>query len=277
MDKIRTVWATTRVDRHGGRFTREALEGAAEQARSAYIPILFNHDPRVPPLGRTGRTFVEELPDGEWALVAESEIFETSGPLPPLASDREMLIHTYPLDRITIVRDRSYRHSDDVAILDELARDLSVRIEVMEKKALEPLSVLLLAVSAASAAFAGGFLSKMGSDAWDYLKPKISQLLTRRHIDQPEYLFVFEVQAHRTSGIIAIQCILTNPSQEDIDRFWSEGLRRLDTLLPAIISFPDEICKVVVTYSGGGLHAEFAVRKDCVALNWGFSESRKDG
>lgn len=277
MNTIRTILATTRVDRHGDRFTREALEDAAEQAKSAYMPILFNHDPRVPPLGRTLRTFVEELPDGEWALVAESEVFETTGPPPPLTSDREMLIHAYPIDRFTIVRDRSYRHSDDLTILDEIASDFSINIEVMEKKALEPLSVLLLAVSAASAAFAGGFLSKMGSDAWDYLKPRIARLLARRRIDQPEHLFVFEVQAHRPSGVLAIQCILTNPTQDDLDRFWSEGLRKLDTLLPAIISFPDEICKVVVKYSEGDLHAEFAVRKDCVALKWGFSESRDDG
>jgi hypothetical protein len=133
-------------------------------------------------------------------LVAESELFETSGQLPPLTADREMLVHTFPLDRITIVRDRSYRHADDVAILDDLARDLSIGIEVLEKKALEPLSVLLLAVTGASALFVGGFLNKMGGDAWDYLKPKIAQLLARRRIDQPEYLFVFEVQVHRPSG-----------------------------------------------------------------------------
>jgi hypothetical protein len=277
METVRTILATTRVDRHGDRFTREALEGAAQQTVAAYIPMLFNHDPRIPPLGRTVRAFVEQLPDGEWALVAESEVFDTSGPLPPLATDREMVIREYPLDQITVVQDRSYRHPDDRAIIDDLVQGLPVNVEVYGKKALEPLSVLILAMSAGAAAFAGGFLNKMGSDAWDYLKPRIAKLLVRRKEDQPEYLFILEVQVCRPTGVLAIQCILTNPSQADLEQFWSDGVQKLDSLLPSMLSLPGYIRKVVITYSDGSFHGQFAVRKDCIGMQFGFHEPEEGG
>jgi hypothetical protein len=267
MTTTRTIMATTRVDRHGDRFTREALENAADQVKSAFLPVLFNHDPRHPPLGRTLEAHLVQLDDDEWALVAESEIFDPSTPLPPVSSEREMSLHAFPENRITIISDRSYRSQEDRALIEELSSRLSAHAEVMEKKALEPLSVLLIGMSAAATAFMAGFLNKMGGDAWNCLKESAKKLLANRRADQSEYLFIFEIQVRRASALLSVQCILTNPDTGEIEEFWSKGLARLEALLPLFMNSPEEIRRVVVSYKNGEFKGLFAVRSDCVGLH----------
>ena len=182
---MRDIVATTRVDRHGDRFTREALEEAVAHFESTYIPVLFNHDPRVPPLGRSVEADVEqlELDDGEWGLIVTSEMFDMSATPPPLSSEREMSVRTFALDQVTVVRDRSYRHEGDAAIFDELTANTAVSVERLEKKALEPISASVRVFFVGAAAFVTGILNKMSGDTWEYAKPRIAKLLAHRKAD----------------------------------------------------------------------------------------------
>jgi hypothetical protein len=52
MRYVEAIFATTHVDRHGDKLTYESLLGVVEQIRQGYVPMMFNHDPRVPPIGR---------------------------------------------------------------------------------------------------------------------------------------------------------------------------------------------------------------------------------
>jgi hypothetical protein len=78
---IRTVMATTHVDRHNERLPLEALQSLKEHVDGAYLPFIFNHDPRCPPMGRVVRSEVTSLADGEHALEGEVEVFESGDSL----------------------------------------------------------------------------------------------------------------------------------------------------------------------------------------------------
>jgi len=227
-----------------------------------YVPMLWNHDPRHPPLGRTIRAEVQQLEDGEWGLFAVSEVFE-GDEIPPLG-DRDMILREIPADVFTIVCDRSYRDDEDQRLLDEL-RGSGFRIDTEEKKAVEPLSVLLIAVGAAASMFAAGFLNKMGSDAWDALKTAVQRLLARRRRQQIEYLLIFELQIHRPAGPLSVKVILDTPTTDLLARFWTAGLAEFEgEALLLASSAPAELRMFVYVFTETGLIPKYAVRRDCV-------------
>lgn len=75
--KEKVVVATTHLDRHFMKITREALEGAAEELNAGgRLPSMIEHDQTLPPFGKTLKAWVEPRDDGEFQLVVERETFE---------------------------------------------------------------------------------------------------------------------------------------------------------------------------------------------------------
>ncbi len=266
MKIVRSIIASTHVDQHGDALTKELLEEAAAQVRLNYIPMLKNHDPRIPLLGRMVNAEVTKLPDGHFALVATSEVFESSDKIEIKKDDKEIILRTFDQNKITIVSDRSYRNSHDQEVLQELSCLPEIKIEAKEKKAIEPISILLIALSASLAAFTSGFLNKMGADVWDYLKPRISRLLTKKRKEKKEYLFIFELQTFKETGLLSIQCIITSPKEKELLEFYSKGFELLNSLLPNLLDLDPDIRKVVLLYKNGNLVPSYAIRKDCIPV-----------
>jgi hypothetical protein len=75
--KTQAIIATTHIDAHNEKLTREALEKAAESVNSGNKPVLMlDHDITIPPHGKMLCARVEKRDDGEYQLVSEEEIFE---------------------------------------------------------------------------------------------------------------------------------------------------------------------------------------------------------
>lgn len=73
----RAVIASTHVDRHNMRMTKEALDSAVDQIDGDTVPRLsIEHDVTLPPIGKVIKASVERMEDGEYRLVATQEIFE---------------------------------------------------------------------------------------------------------------------------------------------------------------------------------------------------------
>ncbi len=69
--------ATTHVDKHSIKITKEALDGMAHNYNSGHVyPIKIEHDVTLPPMGKVLRSWVEPLDDGEFGLFIESELFD---------------------------------------------------------------------------------------------------------------------------------------------------------------------------------------------------------
>ncbi len=75
--KVQLIGATTHIDRHFTRFSKGALEDAANQVNGNRKPRFgVEHDSTVPPLGKVLEAWVEPREDGEYQLVEVAEIFE---------------------------------------------------------------------------------------------------------------------------------------------------------------------------------------------------------
>ena len=258
------IFASTHVDAHGDRLTLEALEKAAAQSERQLLPVNFNHDPRIPPLGRMVKVEVVQLPDGEHALVAHSEISESGDVITPLFG-RERPLQQVQRGTIEVVFDRSYRSELDTSTLEEIRGLPGVSTSCLEKKALEPLSVLTVAFGLwAAGSYLSGVLNQMGADTWEYLKTRIKILQKRRREEGREYLFILEAQIPRDSGLLCVKFIATSPSGGELDLLLSSGLAELDKLIANMLSIDSDVREIVFNLNAHPEHLEaFAIRYDC--------------
>ena len=265
MRRIRSIVATTHLDRHNERLTLENLESMREQFRSSFIPIIFNHDPRSAPMGRAIDAQITNLLDGEHALEVEIEAFE-SGPTPPLRTDRSMPFSELPGDALVLTIDRSFSRPEYQDAVGAIAQEFGTPLQFAGKKALEPISVLTISAGLALGSFCKSFFSRLGKNAADLVTNKLKEIFSsqQKRDDTPLLMFEFEFEYEGVSRLVEV--IITGPSGVDIDSFLEEGLECLDRVLPMYLRGFKDLVKYVFTYSQDGLDFKFAVRSDAVPL-----------
>ena len=79
--KLKSIGATTRVDRHGMRMTKEVLESMVTQINSPKeaLPVGVEHDLIIPPIGKILTATLVQLDEGEHGVEIVQEIFEKTG------------------------------------------------------------------------------------------------------------------------------------------------------------------------------------------------------
>jgi len=270
--------ATTHIDRQNEKFTIECLQSMVDQVNRQYIPAWYAHDPRICPLGRSISAELVQLPDGEFAVEETVQIFEPGDVIDLKNDGRTMPIGNAPPDRLVIRYDCSYMNPEDQAILCEMRDSVGIEVEEQGKKALEPISVLVIAASFALGQIASGFLSKMGEDAWDFVKGRLAQLLRRKKSEQEDHLLMFSFYVREDDRVLSLETILTNPTDADIDQFTREGLQLLDQMAPEYFRVDPNLVRVVHEYTDGKVLVRFGVRKDAVplSLNWQRRANERD-
>lgn len=259
--------ATTHVDQHRERIAFEALESMVDQARERYIPVVLDHDPRFPPLGRTIKNELVELPDGEHGIVATWQIFEPGDVILLDPSGREMAVHDFGPGRgIFPIYDYSYRHPQDQRLLQQLEQALGDKAEYFGKKSLEPISVLMLGAAATLGGIAAGFLNKLGSDLADRTLNIIRRLVARRRKEGRKHLVglyvVVEMEDHR----FAVEVFATNPSAVDLTFLIKDAPKHLDAICERAVASQPDVRKLVLEVDEGRLWLAYGIRKDCVPV-----------
>lgn len=273
MRTIRTVMATTHVDRHNDRFALEGLESLATQVNSTYLPFIFNHDPRCAPMGRVIKADLIALADGEHAIEAEVEIFEP-GPLPPLDLSRASPFRDLPADTLLLTIDRTFSLPEFENAVSGIATLFGHQPRYEVKKALDPIAVLGIGLgSVAVGKFAGSFFSRLGSNSADTFSMYLKKIFARKEDDQVR-LLKFEFEFEHVGRHCRADIILSGPSETEIDQFLSDGLARIDRLLPDYLAPPQSgLVRYVFEYSDGRASLKFAVRSDAVPV---FPKSNED-
>lgn len=265
MKTIRTIMTTTRVDLHGDRLPLEALESMRGHIRSAYLPFIYNHDPRCPPLGRVIDAEIVTLDDGESALEAEVELFE-EGPLPPLVGDRSIASRALPADGFLLTVDRTFSLPEFEEPVASITAMFGKPAQFEVKKALDPIAVLGIGAGMFVAGkFAGAFFSRLGTDAAVALSAKLKKIFARKHVDQTR-LLKFEFEFEHNGQRCRADVILSAPTADDIDGFLADGLQQLDMILPSCLDQIDGLIRYVFAYSDGRVKLEFAVRRDAMPV-----------
>ncbi len=270
MKYARAVISNTYVDSQGERMTRHALEGLVSHLKQAHVPLGVEHDPRRPPLGRIADAEIRDLPDGESEVVAVIEVFE-SGDEPPLIPDdeRELVLRDWDGGGMSISYDWTFRHDEDQADIAAIAELLGTQPDYEIKKSADPISVIVIGAGVfAVAAFASGFLNKMGSDSWDFVKGKLAEVLNRRADRRGEQLLILSAGVRYAGATVEVQLILTNPTREDLDRALETGLATIESWLPGYLESEPAIRLIVFQWEDGRPELSYAVRRDCVPLRF---------
>lgn len=271
MRHYKKILSTTHVDAHNEQMTLSSLESMSKQANDNIIPLIVEHDPRLPPIGRIVSTQIKQLEDGEYALEGTFCICESEDEFNLLADDkREMKIDEHPINSLSIMYDRSYQNSEDITLIYELNEIVKSGSEpaFYTKKALEPISVFYIVGGFALANVAAGFFNQIGSDLWEIFKNKLKKLLSNKTAPEDEKLLSFDFTIEKDGYKVNTSIILTNPTEEDIDNFLEKGIKEVD-LLPVEYFEPDmALKKIILEYSDNKLKVNFGVRKDAVPINW---------
>lgn len=266
MKKAEITILTTHVDLHGDRFAPEALEDYAAKVNAGYLPLMVEHDLRIPPIGRIAAATVVELEDGERAVRGTVEIFEGTDTEEILSGDgREIAIPRREYAAFGIEYDRSYETDEGKEFLANL-RALSPDVEAVPtvKKAVEPISTLTIAAGAfVLGGIATGFLGRIGEDL--YLGLTTALVKRFRRAEKPR-LLDFRFSVTRGEQTIEIHLLLENPSGEEIEALLSSRFGEIDAFLNRINFAEHPIAKVFLRYDSRGLTLRYAVRRNCVPL-----------
>ena len=237
-----------------------------DQINRSYIPIGIEHDPRIPPQGRVVSARLSVLDDGANAVETEMELFEPGDSIPLDNSLREIPVRDYDPNKLEISYDKNYRDQESQLLIQDIADLLGTSPQEEAKKSLDPLSVLTIAGAFLLGGIAAGFLNKLGADVWDTLKTKTKQLIDKKREKVKDNLLLFEFSVPVAEQLIAARVILTNPSGEDIEDFFENGLRDLDEILVRYVDLNIGLKVIVFESSEGKLRVLFGVRKDAVPL-----------
>jgi hypothetical protein len=259
------IVATTRVDRHREQLALSALESLVEVANTSYVPVIVDHDPRCPPMGRVVRARIDELPDGHHAVVTTYEIFEPGEEVNSEAG-REIPLRTYSHGRVQLGFDRSYHNRESIALIGEISELLRSNPQEEGKKALEPISVLMVGVAVIFGAVATGFLNALGADAYTAVKTKLKALAVPRRGERSEQLLRFEFAVSDDTSLINVDVIFTNPTEHDVDYALGQMLEDLDELLPGIVAQSQGIKRIVFEAANDRIRLSFGVRWDALPI-----------
>jgi hypothetical protein len=227
------------------------------------MPVWHEHDPRIPPLGRVAEAHIEEIPDGQLSLIGTIEEFER-GDVVPYDSSRRMFLRSVDVDRLHIAYDRSYRDPVSQALIRDIGILLGTESQAEVKKALEPLSVLVLYGTFAAGGIASGFFKEIGSDGYKALKEKMKLLLARRKAKRKPFVFRFSAIVGLDHRTIEVDFIISNPTTESLERLFHSHLAAADSCLIDYLRTNPEVQRVVFDASGEAVEFSYAVRSDAV-------------
>lgn len=267
MKKTKLRLATTHLDRHGERFTLGALETMVEQSNRQVIPLGAEHDPRIPPLGRVIITELVELEDGEFAVEGVAEIFDEDFENLTDTGNREIPVRKYKKGIFKVISDRNFRDEESKKNIEDLKNILNnAQIEEEIKKSLDPISILTIGGAFILGGIANGFFGELGADAYRALKEKLKDIYNRPIVEGQEKLFTFDTTITSDEKSVNVEVIITNPTVDDIQKFFDEGIKQLDQVLAHHFVGDNAFKRIVFEYKADGLEIKFAVLKNGVPV-----------
>ncbi len=169
------VIASTELDSHGERLSRDAIETLFRQLPE--ISLSFrNHDTSVGPVCRGFNKRLQELPTGELAIVLDLEVlnegaFETAGGFSIAFTNQTIRFGSDPAVKVLI----NPRQLPFEQVADEIGRLLPQGESIDVTERIEKAGVLeaaIIVVAFVAGGVAKGLFSRVGSELFDYLKKR---------------------------------------------------------------------------------------------------------
>lgn len=199
----RQTLASTKLDKHGEKLTKEQLHSLYEQMPTVST-MNHEHDLSRPPVAVAHNKQFIEIGNGEFAIVADIDVtdeqaFARAGGFSVAYSVKTVLGGAKDHGDIRIRYNRRYFDEDFVLEAVSLS-DHQVQIDAVEIKQKAAASeVAILTLTFISLAAASGFFGQIGADAYRMLKEWIKELARRRREageDSAILHFVFPAFVH---------------------------------------------------------------------------------
>ena len=261
MKTVEVTLATTQAEGQDDVLSLDALNTLVDDINAHYIPIGIENDPRLPDSGRFISAEIVDLKEGQFAVKGTGELFE-EGDVILFDETREMPIREY--NGLNIIYDVNFRNKADQAIIQELSSLLSTSPQEEVKKAVASLNVFLVG---SGIFIIGKFANAFRDEISDYaaFKDALKSIMTKKR--DGETLLECEFSSLiKENQIIAISVILTDPTADEIDLFFEQGIQDLDMLLKEMLKGEDFLQKIVLESKKGQLKILYALRKDAVPL-----------
>lgn len=266
MKRQKAILTTTHVDRHFQKMSLSALEEIVALIGRHHIPFIVEHDPRIPPIGRIVDACIKQLEDGEYGVEATIETYEWDEEIPLIDDSREIALHDHRADKLEIMYDRNFQTLDDQLLIRDLASLFGTEPKEEVKKALDPLTVLTICGVFLLGGIAKGFLSKLGGAGYELLSDRLKKLMAKKRPGEKEKLLSFQFIIQHGQYTIETEMILTNPTDNDIERVLANGLQELERVLPRYCNPATGIKKAVFEYSDDTVKFKYGIRKDAAPL-----------
>jgi hypothetical protein len=259
-------FATTQADGQGVQAAADALIGMAEAINAQYIPFMTQHDPRLPPVGRMVDAHVEETDGGHFALVGTVQLWDENDSADELAGDGRRIVSLSPTRLpFELGIDLPAQRELGTRALTEIARlaGPQAKLRYDAKKSLDPLSAIVLGAGVfAISGIASGFLQRLGEDIYVGLKRRL--LIATQPRQGGDRLIQFQCGVQGPTGIVTVDLILANPSEDSIAFLLGDGLHQLDTLVRETIAAHPRAAKVTAQIDGPRVRLLYWVRDDGV-------------
>ncbi len=260
--------STTHLDTQGEIVTEEALTSIYINSKDDIIPIIMNHDPRHPPVGRVINLEIVDLEDGHKGLNAEIDYFDGPDALSTIVNKEVKLPYQEP-GTIILSTDITFRDDESKQILAELSKLSDIKVGYMAKKASEPLSYLTISFAfiagMAANAFLKGYFTKAGEDAWKKTKEYFKKL--SKHPKGEERFIVIECNLCSESESTEMQLrIIVNKPFEEIEKFLEEDIQKVDKIIAGVLKDKDKIAYVVYIYENGLFSFSHAISRQGLAM-----------
>lgn len=153
MMKIKGIGATTGVDRHNCRITKEELENVIEKLNTGkYVPSMgLDHDSSLMPIGKTYKAELVPLKGGEYGAYFYQETFENFNVFDSkafgtlyeasISTDSRPFADTEPenIEKLTVQLDPvNFRYEAFDPIKEQIKKDLDVEIDTFMRESLIP-------------------------------------------------------------------------------------------------------------------------------------------
>jgi len=267
MKKFKRIIASSQTTSDGQLYTRELLKTMIEQLNTEYLPIGIKHDPRKPPVGRFVSAKLIPLKDGEYAVEGYGEIFEPDDLFGLQDDSRTIPIRLIDSEGLQVFYDKNYKNSEDQQDLKNMGSIIGDDPHEEVKLSLDPISTLTIYAGIfVLGGIAGGFLNKLGSDAWDKLKEILIRVMSRRKEGEKDKLLIFQFTVKHEDHLINVETILSNPKEDDINNFFSDALPKLEIILPSYCKSDSGVKWIALEYSQRDVKVLFGIRKDAVPM-----------
>lgn len=266
----RQIITSTQLDRQNERVTKGALEGMVEHMRGRVIPINVEHDPRDPPIGIMHDATLIELQDGEFAVEAESYIWESAQDFQEVLALGAKYEPPVPSgDRALLSLDYSYyREPEAQKSAKEFSEKYGISLGHYAKKAVDPISQLTIAVGLfVAGSVAAGFFGKMGSDAYDALKGFLADLVGKNK-SSGDKLLVFQFGMHQDGYQYLVEVALENATREDVQWFLDNGIAQVDQWLLRTSPADDRARRIFMVVEGRKLRVRYGINESGIPLKF---------